>query len=329
MRISSRSPARSFAATQGVGITEVVVALMVFSLIAVGIAYSMFSMTRLTHESTNRETAVPSGRAGDRPRSLRSSTPSRVYSSTDDHAPSMASPTRSRPLWAGSRRPAPRGSCGSGGGNLQYKRVNVAVTWPGHVPAQPRPRRFGPRAGFPHQRPELRHRARLGARRRRHRSLRRHRAGHARERWRRHRDHRPDRRRPTSTAAPTCCKVAPGKYKIEVERSGYVSSSQVAVPSFTQQVVAAGSTTTASFQYDAAGSYTLVYAASLVVDAVPAEQPRDHLHRRPRELRPVEHVEPAQAAPVPVGLPGGRRGSERLPQRRPGELDREFHDAGR
>jgi hypothetical protein len=56
--------------------------------------------------------------------------------------------------------------------------------------------------------------------------------------------------------------VAPGKYKIDVERSNYIDANQVAVPSYSQQVVAAGTTTTASFQYDNAGTFTLRYAAT-------------------------------------------------------------------
>ena len=62
-------------------------------------------------------------------------------------------------------------------------------------------------------------------------------------------------------------KVSPGKYKIEVEKSGYIDFNQVTVPSYIQQDIAAGSTFTAGFQYDAAGTFTLKYARDVDADA--------------------------------------------------------------
>jgi hypothetical protein len=57
-------------------------------------------------------------------------------------------------------------------------------------------------------------------------------------------------------------RVAPGTYKIEVEKAGYVDTNQNAVPAYTEQVVEAGATTSASFQYENGGSFVLGYAAT-------------------------------------------------------------------
>ena len=42
----------------GIGLVEVLVALMIFSIIAIGMGYSMLSISRLTGDSTARETAT-------------------------------------------------------------------------------------------------------------------------------------------------------------------------------------------------------------------------------------------------------------------------------
>ena len=43
---------------RGIGMAEVIVALMVFSIIAVGMAFSLMSISRLTGEATTREAAA-------------------------------------------------------------------------------------------------------------------------------------------------------------------------------------------------------------------------------------------------------------------------------
>ena len=202
---------------------------------------------------------------------------------------------------SGSPRRHASGACGSGGGNLQYKQVNVTVTWPNMYLTEPVHADSALAPVESHQRPELRRRAGLRARHRRRRALRRDRARHARERRRRADDHRHDRQRPTSTAAPTCSRSPPGKYNDRRSRRPDTSTpNQIAVPSYTQQVIAAGTTTTASFQYENCAALSRsMYAANVEREhPQPPVEPRDHLRRRPRQLPQDGHGHVAQAASV-------------------------------
>ncbi len=56
-------------------------------------------------------------------------------------------------------------------------------------------------------------------------------------------------------------KVVPGNYRISVSKAGAIDSFQITTP-YVDKVVSAGSTTTAAFQYDQAGVFTLKYAAN-------------------------------------------------------------------
>jgi hypothetical protein len=239
--------------------TELVVALMVFSLIAVGLAYSLFSMTRLTRESTNRETAAHlAAQEIDRIQSLPDAfgVHSSTSTSTIDGTPYTVTTSVG---WVSTTGAS--GSCGSGGGNLQYKRVNVSVTWPGMYLSRPvrADSALAPdsRINDPSYGTVLVSVLGVDGTGRSGVTVR----------------VTPESggggqtiTDPIATTDVDGCtyvlRVAPGKYKIEVERTNYIDSNQVAVPSYTQQVVAAGSTTTASFQYEAAGSFVLKYAAT-------------------------------------------------------------------
>ena len=253
---------RALRGDAGIGMTELVVALMFFSLIAVGIGYSLYSMTRITDESTKRETAAHlAAQQIDKIQSLPDAF--NVHSDTDIIQIDGINYTVETSVgWVSTTGAS--GSCGSGGGNLQYKRVNVSVEWPGMY--LPNPVRadsaLAPdsRINDPAYGTVLV--SVLGI------------DGTG-------RDGVTVRVTPesggggqtiTDTIDPTdvdgctyVLQVAPGKYKIEVERSNYIDSNQVAVPSYTQQVVAAGTTTSASFQYDNAGTFTLDYAATSAV----------------------------------------------------------------
>jgi prepilin-type N-terminal cleavage/methylation domain-containing protein len=120
----------------GMGLIEVIVALTIFAVIAVGMAYSMTAMQRLTDESTHRETASNLAAAEiDRIQSQPDAFD--VYSNDLGH-PGVGQTVLvdginynvlSKVEWVTTT--GSTGSCGTGGGNLQYKRVNVTVSWPG------------------------------------------------------------------------------------------------------------------------------------------------------------------------------------------------------
>jgi type II secretory pathway pseudopilin PulG len=251
---------RSLRNDDGIGLIEVLVALMIFSIIAVGMAYSMISISRLTADSTQRETATNlAAQEIDRIQSL----PNAFGVTDDDDNPIVVdgvSYNVARYLsWISTTGAS--GSCGSGGGNLQYKRVNIEVTWDGQYIEEavradsilaPTTRINDPSYGVILV-------SVLGI------------DGDGRSGV-------TVRVTPESggggvaitdpianTDADGCTyvlKVSPGKYKIEVERTGYIDTNQIAVPSYTQQVVAAGSTITASFQYENASSFVLKFAAT-------------------------------------------------------------------
>ncbi len=251
---------RSLRKDDCIGLIEVLVALMIFSIIAVGMAYSMISISRLTADSTQRETATNlAAQEIDRIQSL----PNAFAVTDDDDNPVVVDGVTynvARYLsWISTTGAS--GSCGSGGGNLQYKRVNVEVTWPGQYIDEavradsilaPTTRINDPSYGVILV-------SVLGI------------DGDGRSGV-------TVRVTPESggggvtitdpisnTDADGCTyvlKVSPGKYKIEVEKTGYIDTNQITVPSYTQQVVEAGSTITASFQYDNASSFVLNFAAT-------------------------------------------------------------------
>jgi type II secretory pathway pseudopilin PulG len=244
----------------GIGLIEVLVALMIFSIIAVGMAFSMVSMTRLTADSTMRETATNlAAQEIDRIQSL----PDAFDVNTDSDNPIVVDGVEfnvARYLsWISTTGAS--GSCGSGGGNLQYKRVNVEVTWDDMYLDEPvrADSVLAPstRINDPSYGVVLVSVLGIDGTGR---------SGVA------------VRVTPESggggvtitdpidaTDVDGCTyvlRVSPGKYTIEVEKTGYVDSNQIAVPVYTEQVIAAGSTTTASFQYENAGTFTLKYAAT-------------------------------------------------------------------
>lgn len=279
----------------GLGIVEVIAALMIFSVIAVGMAYSLVAMTRLTFESKNREVATNLAAAEiDRLHSVGDAF--KVFSTPEPLTPKNVDGVdyyiRSSVAWVSTTGAS--GACGSGGGNLQYKRVNVDVTWDGMVLGSgvhadtvmaPATRINDPsygtvlvsvlgvdgtgRSGV-----TVRVTPESGG------------GGSA----------------VTTTISPTdsdgcsyVLKVEPGLYKVEVEHSGYVDIAQSTVPRLTEQQVVAGATTTASFQYDEASDFAVDYGANSTSDpALPSNLDTTFLGG----LAP--YVRSAQDASVPL-----------------------------
>ncbi len=256
---------RALRGDAGIGMTELVVALMVFSLIAVGIAYSLYSMTRITRESTNRETAAHlAAQEIDRIQSLPDAFAVHSSVTTPPAIDGTVYTVTTSVGWVSTTGAS--GTCGSGGGNLQYKRVNVSVSWAGMYLTNPvrADSTLAPdsRINDPSYGTVLVSVLGIDG------------TGRSGVTVRVTPESGGGGQTITDTIDPTdvdgctyVLQVSPGKYKIEVERSNYIDSNQVSVPSYTQQVVAAGTTTTASFQYENAGSFSLLYAATSSLSA--------------------------------------------------------------
>ncbi len=113
----------------GLGLVEVIAAFTIFAIIAVGMAYSMATMTRLTSDSSHRETASNLAAAEiDRVQSQKDAF--KVYGGTTTTTIDGVAYTVDTSVgWVSAN--GGTASCGTGGGTLQYKRVNVTVTWAG------------------------------------------------------------------------------------------------------------------------------------------------------------------------------------------------------
>jgi prepilin-type N-terminal cleavage/methylation domain-containing protein len=113
----------------GLSLIEVVVALMVFAVITLGVGVSLGTMTRIAYDSHNRESATNLAAAEiDLVNSI--DNPFDVASATTTKTVGNLAYTIARSVaWISTS--GAEASCGSTSGNLQYKRVNVSVTWPG------------------------------------------------------------------------------------------------------------------------------------------------------------------------------------------------------
>lgn len=115
----------------GMTLIELVVAMMVFAVLATGIAYTMIATLSATRDVRSREVATNlAAQEIDLARSAGD-----VFSLVDANRTirvggldyTIARST----MWVDSSGGS--ASCGAGGGALQYKRVNVGVTWPGNT----------------------------------------------------------------------------------------------------------------------------------------------------------------------------------------------------
>lgn len=246
----------------GMGLVEVVTAFMVFAVIAVATSFAMVSMTRITADNDNREIATNLAAAEiDRIQAI--SDAFTVFSNDDPGAVTRVNgvdfTVATTVAWQNADGSS--GSCGSGGatgGNLQYKRVNVRVTWDGMFQKDPvrADSALAPatRINDPSYGTILVNV--YGA------------------------DGTP-RSSITVTATPTSggapisaavnpsdadgcsyiLKVVPGNYRITVSKGNYIDSYQIDKP-FVDRTVTAGTSTTAQFQYDEQAKFKLKYAAN-------------------------------------------------------------------
>jgi hypothetical protein len=256
-RIRARLSAQP--ADAGLGMTEVVAALMIFTIITVGMAYSLATMSRLTGDTRNREVAAAlASQEIDNVRAV--SDAFTVQSQTTTQTVGNTTYTIARTAnWVSTT--GSTANCGGGGGNLQYKGVQVQVTWPGMAilnnPVQantdlaPQSRINDPSYGTIIV-------SVLGA------------------------DGTGDSGlnvsvTPTAggggaavgTVSPTdpsgctyVLKVTPGTYNVGLSTSGYIDYNQAAAPS-TSLSVSAGSSVTATFAYDQRATYTTSYASKV------------------------------------------------------------------
>ncbi len=119
---------RSSSDDTGLTMAEVIVALFVFTIFILGLGYSLLSMTRLVADDENRLVAASlASQELDRVRAIPDAF--NVYSSTTTQTVNGITYTISRDAgWVSTN--GSTASCGGGGGNLQYKAVDVQVTWP-------------------------------------------------------------------------------------------------------------------------------------------------------------------------------------------------------
>ncbi|MFC5502764.1 hypothetical protein ACFPJ4_10990 [Lysinimonas soli] len=241
----------------GLGITEVIVALMVFTLVILGLAYSLVTMTKLVADDRNREVAA--GLASQEIDEVRAVGDAFKVQAAPNQTQTIGSTTYTisrTTAWVNTDGSS--ATCGGAGGNLQYKRVSVEVTWASMLTLKtavrsdtilaPATRINDPsygtilvsvtgadgtgRAGVAVTATATSGGAAVGS--------------------------------IPSTDSDGCTyalKVTPGTYKVSANKSGYVDITQSTAPS-TSVTVAAGSSQTASFSYDLAAKYSLAYASN-------------------------------------------------------------------
>lgn len=240
----------------GFGITEVLFAMLIFTVVSVGIAYSMISTLRLSGDSRSREIAanlaaseIDNARAAGDPFTLYDN----VRTVTVD---GMIYTITRNTGWVSSTGSS--SGCNTGSGSLQYKSVDVQVTWPTKLSTTSPVRTntllapitrindpsYGtilvrvtsPVPGKPMPGVPITMTASGG--------------GIA--------------VAMADTDVEGCSyafKVAPGNYTITLNKLGYISADQKVAPSISGTIVA-GSTFTPAFQYDQAGTFNVTYASN-------------------------------------------------------------------
>lgn len=136
-RISDLLRRHREASDAGLSLIEVVIAMMVFAIISTGVAYSLVATLHTAKDGKGREVAlnlaaqeIDSSRAVDDIFALTSSS----HTATVPGDATVYTVSRAVD-WVTSN--GTLANCGAGSGNLQFKEVNVTVTWPGMVGSNP------------------------------------------------------------------------------------------------------------------------------------------------------------------------------------------------
>jgi prepilin-type N-terminal cleavage/methylation domain-containing protein len=129
---SSDQPSRANSLDDGFTLIEVMVAMMIFMIIATGVAYTMLSSFTLTNDSHFRLTAVNlASQEIDQDRATASIVDLSTKSPWTEQVGGQTFTVTRTVSWVDNN--GNDVSCGSGTATLQFKRINVQVTWPGMV----------------------------------------------------------------------------------------------------------------------------------------------------------------------------------------------------
>ncbi len=244
--------------SSGLTLIEVVVAMMVFSIVALGVAYSMLSVLAATKDSRGR--LVASNLASqeiDLARSVED-----IFQlldvSRDIEVDNTVYTIERLTNWVDSSGGDEScGATGASGTVLQYKRVNVTVTWPGMRLSNPVRMDTVVAPGSKINDPtkgtilvKVLNAEGTGS------------AGVSVSAVATV-DGGPVTAPPVtdSQGCTYLLKVTPGTYKVSISRTGYINNDQEAAPS-TLVGVKAGSSASAGFQYDLAATLTIRYASN-------------------------------------------------------------------
>jgi type II secretory pathway pseudopilin PulG len=112
----------------GLSLIEIVVAMMIFALISMGVVYALLSSLKGTSDSATREVAT--NLAAQQIDDARDT--SDIFGLLDDEQPNLVFAGRTfdvvrKTQWVSD--PNLDTPCGAGGGALQYKRVNITISW--------------------------------------------------------------------------------------------------------------------------------------------------------------------------------------------------------
>ncbi|MCU1570082.1 MAG: prepilin-type N-terminal cleavage/methylation protein [Naasia sp.] len=119
----------------GFTLVEVIIAMMVFALIALGVGYSTITTLRMAADTRAREVAANLA-SGEIDSVRAAADPFTVYDATRSVSVGGTTYTIARDAgWVSAT--GTTGGCGTGTGNLQYKRVNVAVSWTSQLTSTP------------------------------------------------------------------------------------------------------------------------------------------------------------------------------------------------
>lgn len=242
----------------GMTLVEVIVAMMIFAIIAVGVSYSTAATLRMSSDTSSREVAtslaaaeIDAVRAVADPFSIFTAPARTVLVDNTAYTVNRSAG------WVSAT--GTTSGCGNGTGELQYKRVNVSVSWPGMLSTNsaaradtiiaPATRLNDPAlgtilvsvlaadgtgsAGNRVTITPLSGGASLSS-------------------------------QPANTDADGCSYalgVTPGTYRVAITRTGSIDVSQSSAPTATVSV-GAGDAASAAFQYDTAASFSIRYASS-------------------------------------------------------------------